>query len=210
MGAEVANMRIEFHSVEKRFQESSSRAEWWRIEATHHFEAGDTGWTLENVALGGEQREHKIWLPLDTLEWRAAEYEIDPDDRDTLWDVVLAEIYMLPSDMEGEPQLHTHPDLGLVRKAHIARAARVKLRHRIATRTGHQVHDTIKNQSVMHPEALALKKAHVLQVRGSHFGNEARRLGALAARQANPEEHRLAELRKRFRKVIVWPTEETN
>lgn len=36
----------------------------------------------------------------DTLEWRAAEYDIDPEDRDTLIDMVIYEPYLDPNDSQ--------------------------------------------------------------------------------------------------------------
>ncbi len=50
--------------------------------------------------------EESVFLhcfPLDTMEWRSAEYAIDPNDRDTLLDLVLAEPWMIDGI---DPQEH--------------------------------------------------------------------------------------------------------
>jgi hypothetical protein len=75
-------------------------------------------------------------FPYDILEWRAAEYGIDPSDVDTLLDIVLAEPYLSPDEWKTGPQLYVDPDTDLseVRQAHLSRCARVKLANRISTR----------------------------------------------------------------------------
>lgn len=196
-------MIVEFHSVEKVLKENTTRLAYWHIQAIHTFQAGDVGWALpKDQAEGGEQIGHNIWLPMDTMEWRAAEYKLDPDDRHTLWDLVLAELYMVPEDFSDGLHLYGHHDLNVVRKAHLNRAARVKLRHRMATRNGHPVHDTVRDQSPIHPEALAIKKAHIDMSRSHHFRNR-------LAHQ-DPEEARVAGLREQFAHAIKvqWPTKE--
>jgi hypothetical protein len=59
-------------------------------------------------------------FPLEALEWRAAEYGIDPTDADTLLDVVLHEEYAEPSTLAEDPDTDT------ARERHLARIAEVK------------------------------------------------------------------------------------
>ncbi|RSD22014.1 hypothetical protein [Amycolatopsis eburnea] len=116
-------------------------------------------------------------MPADTLEWRAAEYGIDPADTATLLDVVLAEPYLSEEDWATGHQLHDAPDIDTARRAHIARCARAKLRHRLSTRTRAATKDTpavpnpcqrVADESPLHPEAIELKRQLVQQARAAH------------------------------------------
>lgn len=148
-------MKATFESIELRPGPSPDSMPSWFIGMTHVFEAGDVI-PGGGIAEGGETQECFITFPTDTLEWRAAEYGL-PVDMNLLWDVVISEMYMGPEDYENEPELYKHPDRLASQKAHLARAARVKWRHRLSTRTNHEVHVRVKRESNMHPEALAIK-----------------------------------------------------
>jgi hypothetical protein len=109
-------------------------------------------------------------MPEDTLEWRAAEYDIDPNDLDTLMDVVLAEQFLEVPPGETTPPLFTADTIEEARKIHLARCAQAKLRHRISTRAkGHPIAE-LKPKMLMDPEALHLKRRIVRQ-RRSQFKN---------------------------------------
>lgn len=99
-------------------------------------------------------------FPHDTLEWRAAEYGIDPTDTNTLMDIVLAEPYLTPEHYTGTP--HLYDGMSTVeeaRTAHLSRCAAVKLAHRISTRgKAASPLQLIRDNHQMHPEALALKR----------------------------------------------------
>jgi len=104
-----------------------------------------------------------IMFPKDTMEWRAAEYDIDPADTATLLDMVIAEHMMTVQDWEQDTHLYgAHGAMAVdkdqARKHHIARAARVKLRHRISTRGVDHVLNRVRDESYMHDEALAVKR----------------------------------------------------
>lgn len=166
-------MRVIFESVERTDQDG---VDAWVVAVSHVFDKGEPIRGLGGVAeQDGEKHPHKIYMPADTLEWRAAEYGIDPADKHTLWDLVMAEAYMTPEDYAEEPHLYGHPNRQVSRDAHLARAARVKWRHRISTRTDHPVHNTVKAESPMHPEALFLKAQHVHLAHKSHMVQLARK-----------------------------------
>jgi hypothetical protein len=75
-------------------------------------------------------------FPCDTLEWRAAEYAIDPTDVDTLLDIVMAEPFLTPGDWASGKHIYNHPDadLATVRADHIARCGAVAGRAKLVTR----------------------------------------------------------------------------
>lgn len=115
-------------------------------------------------------------FPFDTLEWRAAEYDIDPADIETLLDIVLAEPYLTVEDWATGYRLHDAPDVATARRDHIARCARAKLRHRISTRpavpdparaANPQEHplDPIRRSPGIDIEVVAVKKEHVRRFR---------------------------------------------
>lgn len=138
-------MRITINSVEKRVDR-------WYVVKTH-------------TADDGTATTHTLVFPLDTLEWRAAEYGISHTDTATLLDIVMAESHMTQDDWAQGHQLHTAPDIDTARKDHLARVAQVKLRHRISTRgTGNPV-ARIEQESPLHPDVIAVKAEHVAQVR---------------------------------------------
>jgi len=104
-------------------------------------------------------------LPVETLEWRAAEYGIDPADTATLLDIVLAEPHLSEEDWASGHQLHDAPDIDTARRDHLARCARAKLRHRISTRTADHPCRRVADESPLHPEAIELKRQLVTQAR---------------------------------------------
>jgi hypothetical protein len=132
---------------------------------------------------GTEIRRQHVF-PLDTLEWRAAEYGIDPADTATLLDIVLAEPHLTEEDWAAGHQLHDAPDIDTARQDHLARCARAKLRHGISTRSKNHPCRRVADESPLHPEAIALKQQLVARARAAHA----------AAQQAEPPD-RIAVLR---------------
>jgi hypothetical protein len=107
-------------------------------------------------------------FPYDTLEWRAAEYGIDPSDVDTLLDVVLAEPYLSPEDWSTGPSLYGEDDhdMAEVRQAHLSRCARVKLANRISTRgTSADPLTLIRETHQMDADAVEIKRQLVARGR---------------------------------------------
>lgn len=124
----------------------------WHVAQTH---------TLDD----GTASQHLHVFPVDTLEWRAAEYGIDPKDTATLLDIVLAEPHLTEQDWSTGHRLHSAPDIDTARRDHLARVAAVKLRHRISTGgTGNPL-ARIEQESPLHPEVIAVKAEHVAQAR---------------------------------------------
>jgi len=118
----------------------------------------------------GTVEEGSHLFPHDALEWRAAEYGIDPSDTSTLLDIVLAEPYLTREDWAVGPQLYDeNVTLEQVRAAHIARCAQVKLRHRMSTRgrAASQLQSVVDNHH-MDPEALTVKRELVRVAREVH------------------------------------------
>ncbi len=128
-------------------------------------------------------------FPADILEWRAAEYDVDPADTTTLLDIVLAEPYLTEEDHNTGSRLHDVGTVDGARADHLARCAKVKLRHRMTTRGAKHPLDKIRREAVLHPDALAIKRELVRRSREEH-----RRQSTV-----DPEQARLSALRDRLR-----------
>lgn len=127
-------------------------------------------------------------FPADTLEWRAAEYDLDPTDLDTLLDIVLYEPFLEEPD-QPELTLHDAPSVEEARAYHLQRVEKVKKKATKARRGGvDPVREQIKASAAMQPEAIGLKKAFIGKMR------EARR-SENAMRQL-PDPERLGMLRR--------------
>lgn len=127
--------------------------------------------------------EHGHSIPKETLEWRAAEYDLDPvQDFESILDVVLAEPYIASEEQVGTvagSELHDAPDIATARAHHISRCARAKLKCRISTRkvvnakvlrAGEDANplDVIRRDAVIDPVVVAIKKEHVRRARREH------------------------------------------
>lgn len=147
---------------------------------------GQTMWVADGVQTldDGSEVRYQHLFPLETLEWRAAEYGIDPADTATLLDIVLTEPHLTEEDWAAGHRLHDAPDIDTARVDHLARCARSKLRHRISTRTPGHPCRRVAAESPLHPEAIGLKQQLVARARTAHA----------AARQAEPQD-RIAALR---------------
>jgi len=125
----------------------------------------------------GSVTEHGHSIPKDTLEWRAAEYDLHPvNDLETILDMVLAEPYIAPEDRVAGEELHDAPDIATARIRHVSRCAKAKLKHRIITRKTANGNgkakavvanplDVIRVGAVIDPEVVAVKKEHVRRAR---------------------------------------------
>lgn len=74
----------------------------------------------------GDGTVHLQVMPQSILLSRAAEYDIDPTDTDTLIDMVLHEPFMAPEEGSGLPALFSAPSVSSAREAHLARIAHAK------------------------------------------------------------------------------------
>lgn len=102
---------------------------------------------------------HRQTFPVDTLEWRAAEYDIDPADTDTLLDMVLSEPFLDPDPDDPALSLFDAPDIEQARAHHLKKVAKVQVDK------DPKAWEDVKGHCVMHPEALDLKREHVRRVR---------------------------------------------
>lgn len=132
-------------------------------------------------------------FPDDTLEWRAAEYGIDPADTETLLDMVLWEPH-LPEPDRSELLLNDAPDIDSAREYHLKRVADRKGKGKSLQAGGPP--DPVRSQVValsrMNPRALELKKVMVEEGRKAR-GKERAMLARMAAEQAT-EAERVARL----------------
>lgn len=103
-------------------------AETWTVGETTARQVGGTPcWQVSLVRPDGSTLIHL--MPANTLDWRAAEFGIDPTDVDTLLEVVLHEPHMPMTDdpekgpqfTDGGPDLWTADNTDTAREAHLAR-----------------------------------------------------------------------------------------
>lgn len=74
----------------------------------------------------GSTRLVQYVMPVDVLEWRAAEYGIDPKEVDLLMDLVLYEPLVPPVEGETTPPLFTASSVEEAREIHVGRVMAVK------------------------------------------------------------------------------------
>lgn len=109
-------------------------------------------------------------FPEDALEWRIAEYDLDPDDLDSVLEIVLAECHMDPLPDDETHYLFTAETVEDARALHLERCGEVWRKHfpRDA-RGGRDRHVPVtqdwKDLFVVHAEATSLKKQLVNQHR---------------------------------------------
>lgn len=121
------------------------------------------------------------YFPVETLEWRAAEYDIDATDVDTLLDVVLNEPFL---DDTPDPYA---ADSTEGRAAHRARIADAKAAGRgiaLAARKGEDPLQAVKDAHAAHVDAgeVAAKKRYVDQHRAARQAVQRRTTGAARRR----------------------------
>jgi hypothetical protein len=132
---------------------------------------------------------HEIFphvFPKDALEWRAAEYEIDPGDVDTLLGIILYEPFLDGHSHEHPKHLFNAASVKEAREYHTDRIAQARKAHPLEDPDGHL--EKIRRGHLMHPEALGLKRADVVRGR-------AQRAAERAAKAADPDGERLVRLR---------------
>jgi hypothetical protein len=150
---------------------------------------------VQRIHDDGSVEEGVHVFPADVLEWRAAEYDIDPSDVDTLLDIVLAEPYLTDGHWQAGSQLHDADTVEQARADHLARCAKAKLACRMSTRgKAAEPLRAVREQHAMHPEALEIKRELVRHAREQH--RQARQHEAAAVRQGGEDQERLAELRQ--------------
>lgn len=151
-------------------REVQDRGHYWQVvyDVTH-----DNGFATE----------HGHSIPKETLEWRAAEYKLDPTTEfETILDIVLAEPFVAPEEQVGSVagmELIDAPDIETAKAHHVSRCARAKLKHRIVTRKAAGAKalkageianplDMIRTDAVIDPTVVAVKAEHVRRTRQEH------------------------------------------
>lgn len=139
---------------------------------------------------------HKF--PVDTLEWRAAEYGIDPADLDTLLDIVIHEPFLGDPD-RPDLALHEAPTVEEARAYHLERIKKIKDKSKkVKASKADPVREQVKELAVMNPEAIKIKEKMVGKIRSKVKEEKDSRtkagLRALVALTPDPEEARLAQL----------------
>lgn len=131
-------------------------------------------------------------FPADTLEWRAAEYGIDPADRATLLEMVLYEPHLPVADPVAHP-LFAAATVAAARNEHLADIAALKgggqargltgrsqqravdvTQHPVLLESG--VEDplaVIRRESPIDPEFIAVKARHVSRQRDAYRAQQA-------------------------------------
>jgi hypothetical protein len=117
----------------------------WIVRQSHIMEENDEFGTFHTVVDGvwKEFPEYPGYerIVISAIPWygamaRAAEYNIDPDDIDTLLDVIMNE-GALPRDWwddDNPDNLWNAPDIDTARKKYLEQIAMVKMRNRMSTR----------------------------------------------------------------------------
>jgi hypothetical protein len=103
-------------------------------------------------------------LPVDTMEWRAAEYGIDPSDRDTLVEMVLLEPHLDDGvDERHARSLGRAPSIADARAFHLERIAAAKKRVTLsgAGGAGRAALERIRDESPIEAEVVVVKAEHV-------------------------------------------------
>lgn len=104
-------------------------------------------------------------VPKDILEWRAAEYGIDPNDYDTLFDIIIAEPYIEADWYHSDQSLFFAPTIDEARENYLAKVAEVKLQMRISTRGPNHPLNFLKERAEHNPMSMAIKSMSVIMQR---------------------------------------------
>lgn len=157
-------------------------------------------------------------FPEDTLEWRAAEYGIDPADTDTLLEMVLYEAHLTDEDPASTHPLYISATREEARAAQLARIQAVKGAGKVRGVRGRSQHRgadpakvkillesgvddpvaVIKRESPIHAEVIALKRERVERARERLASARASRPARIEA-GARSVTDRVAEARERLR-----------
>lgn len=101
-----------------------------------HPSTGEMGWmVVSTFEVDGQTKRIPHWIPDTAFVARPLEYGFDPDDYDTLLDVILNEPFTVVPREEEHLTIYGSADEEPTRKAHVRRCAQVKLAHRLSTRS---------------------------------------------------------------------------
>lgn len=123
--------------------------------------------TLDVTDDAGKTVRMAHFMPKDAAEWRVAEYGLDPDDHETLIDVLLHEGHA-QADLAPEDTLHHAPTVEHARNALLgavrARKATSDAGRRLAKGKPDPeaaARQRMKGLFVIHPDVVAAKREHV-------------------------------------------------
>lgn len=89
----------------------------------------------QTIELGdGSTRPYLQVSPYDQMEWRAAEYNINPSDLNTLIDIMICEQFIKSEWYHTDKSIWNSPTIENAREALISEIAQIKLKYRISTR----------------------------------------------------------------------------
>lgn len=119
-------------------------AVWQIFNVEEHLIGKTECWAIDH-RLAGDPNFIRMVFPKDTVEWRAAEYDMDastPEGREAILDIILHEPHMPPTIRPPEPMakgrmlamqrakdevhLYNAPTRAAAREAHLERVAKVK------------------------------------------------------------------------------------
>lgn len=124
----------------------------------------DSKWHIiyEETADDGAVKKVKLVAPLDMMEWRAAEYNLNPNNIDQLIDIILCEQYIPQSHFESDKGLFKVGDIAEARAEYLRLIAEIKWHYRLTTRRKDSPVSYIRNRAIHNPSAIALKGANVM------------------------------------------------
>jgi hypothetical protein len=107
----------------------------------------------------------KLMAPLDTMEWRAAEYNLEIHDINTLIDIMVCEQYIQQGFFESENSLFNAPDIETARVTYLAEITRIKLLYRVSTRGKTNPLNTVREKVEFNSGVMAVKAMETLLLR---------------------------------------------
>ena len=165
--------------------------------------------------LQGEE-PHRVAMirPVDVFETRVAEYDLDPDDIETILEVIFYEMFLTIDEEDKSKTLHIAPTKEIARKEYMRRIRKMCDNGKLIGVTGNSPYapttpvdvvvassgtedpvEFLKRELVMSPEHIAVKRAYVnaivAETRKQHKQREqiraARRLGGRRRRESPQE-----------------------
>lgn len=129
-------------------------------------------WEIPYTLTQDDGMEEKVLLVVayDTLEWRAAEYNIPVTDLDTLVDIIVCEQFIEQEHFEGEKSLFKAATVDEAREEYLRKIAEIKLKYRVSTRGKSHPLQKLKNGVVFDPARVAIKGAAVILEREKTAG----------------------------------------
>jgi hypothetical protein len=134
-----------------------------KIEFGRAEDDGKGHWVVEvfKTHEDGRREEGVHIFPYDAMEWRAAEYNIDPNDRETLLDIILTEPYLETETADPQRTLFVAETVQDARAHHLERIAAAKLKHGISTKEKNHPLAVVRDQSPIRPDVIAEKRMGV-------------------------------------------------